>query len=46
MWEKFKNKIRKYMFINYLRILKVELAGIEPASKHIRHKLSTCLFMH
>jgi len=22
----------------------VELAGIEPASKHIRQKLSTCLF--
>jgi hypothetical protein len=22
----------------------VELAGIEPASKHIRRKLSTCLF--
>ena len=25
---------------------KVELQGIEPWSKHIRHKLSTCLFMH
>ena len=25
---------------------KVELQGIEPWSKHIRRKLSTCLFMH
>lgn len=24
----------------------VEPAGIEPASKHIPKKLSTCLFMH
>ena len=24
----------------------VELQGIEPWSKHIRHKPSTCLFMH
>ncbi len=24
----------------------VELQGIEPWSKHIRRKLSTCLFMH
>jgi site-specific DNA recombinase len=24
----------------------VELAGVEPASKHILHKLSTCLFVH
>jgi site-specific DNA recombinase len=24
----------------------VELAGVEPASKHIRHKLSTCLSLH
>lgn len=24
----------------------VELAGIEPASKHIHYKPSTCLFMH
>ena len=26
--------------------LPVELQGIEPWSKHIRRKLSTCLFMH
>jgi hypothetical protein len=25
---------------------KVELQGIEPWSKHIHHKLSTCLFVH
>ncbi len=24
----------------------VELQGIEPWSKHTRHKLSTCLFWH
>jgi len=24
----------------------VELQGVEPWSKHIRHKLSTCLFRH
>jgi hypothetical protein len=24
----------------------VELAGFEPASKHIPHKISTCLFRH
>ena len=24
----------------------VELAGVEPASKHILQKLSTCLFLH
>ncbi|CAN5171303.1 hypothetical protein BH09BAC2_BH09BAC2_14820 [soil metagenome] len=24
----------------------VELQGVEPWSKHIRHKLSTCLFLH
>lgn len=28
MWEKVKDKIRKYMFINYLRILKVALTGL------------------
>jgi len=28
------------------KILEVEVAGIEPASKHIRRKLSTCLFTH
>jgi len=26
-----------------LRLSKVELGGVEPPSKHIRHKLSTCL---
>lgn len=25
---------------------KVELQGFEPWSKHIRHKPSTCLFLH
>ncbi len=29
-----------------MRSSTVELQGIEPWSKHIRHKLSTCLFMH
>jgi hypothetical protein len=35
-----------YSFLVYFEIVKVELQGIEPWSKHIRHKLSTCLFVH
>ena len=27
-------------------IKKVELQGVEPWSKHIRRKLSTCLLLH
>ena len=35
------------LFIAFLLCYKkVELQGIEPWSKHIRRKLSTCLFMH
>ena len=35
-----KAAIAKAMAVN------VELQGIEPWSKHIRRKLSTCLFTH
>ena len=36
---------KKPLYKDYKEAL-VELQGIEPWSKHIRHKLSTCLFMH
>lgn len=34
------------MSLLFNEIYRVELQGIEPWSKHIRRKLSTCLFMH
>ena len=41
-----KKNLRKQLIINHLRKCTVELQGIEPWSKHIRRKLSTCLFSY
>jgi len=46
MWAKLKIKNRKLLKFIYLRFFKVELQGIEPWSKHIRYKPSTCLVIH
>lgn len=35
-----------YRLLVHFGGLKVELQGIEPWSKHIRRKLSTCLFSY
>jgi len=35
-----------YSFLTVFGGVKVELQGIEPWSKHIRRKLSTCLLVH
>jgi len=40
VWEKFENKKGKILSI----FPQVEVRGIEPLSKHILQKLSTCLF--
>jgi hypothetical protein len=40
----FNEKVTTQIFKNLELSPRVELAGIEPASKHIRQKLSTCLF--
>lgn len=31
---------------SYTKIKKVEATGVEPVSKHILQKLSTCLFLY
>lgn len=38
------NNRNKKAAITKAMAAKVELAGVEPASKHIYHKFSTCLF--
>ena len=42
----FEGNIKGQLFKNLELSCQVELQGIEPWSKHIRRKLSTCLFMH
>ena len=36
---------QRKVLIDFVSLL-VELQGVEPWSKHIRHKLSTCLLLH
>ncbi len=43
-WNEKRAKIRFARFQNSLALIFVELQGVEPWSKHIRHKPSTCLF--
>ena len=39
-------QIKKRKYLKYFRLNFVEPTGLEPVSKHIRRKLSTCLFLH
>lgn len=47
-FEEIKNPVNVVFtrFLGHFSCVMVELQGVEPWSKHIRHKSSTCLFLH
>ncbi len=51
LFRKLSKKQKRYKNLIYsvlipFEMVKVELQGVEPWSKHTRHKLSTCLFSY